>query len=55
MKEFNKELSLIKDAKYKKELITFIEDKFNIDLSSKEAKRKLTQTEEQRWEQLSDE
>mgnify|MGYP000964879435 CR=1 FL=1 len=42
MKEFNEELSKIKDKKYKKELVKHIETKFEIDLSSKDCKRKLT-------------
>ena len=54
-KAFNEELSKIKDKKYKKELVKYIEDQYNLDLSSKECKKKLSQTDEQRWDALSNE
>ena len=36
-------------------MVKYIEDKFDLDLSSKECKKKLSQTEEQRWDSLSNE
>ena len=54
-KEFNKEISLIKNKKEKKEVIEYFEKNYKLDLSGKNSKKKMTATEEEEWNKLSNE